>query len=99
MFTPKIIEDFRDYPYQRLISHKVQELHKELFIVDMHADSLLWNRDLLQKSDSGHVDVPRLIEGNVAIQTFAAVTKFPAGCFDLMTLKKHCRNATYMHLV
>jgi microsomal dipeptidase-like Zn-dependent dipeptidase len=38
---------------------------------------LLWNRDLLDLSDSGHVDVPRLIDGNVALQAFTVVTKTP----------------------
>lgn len=86
IFTLKIDQNFKNYPHENLVSKKIQDLHKELFIVDMHADSLLWNRNLLENVGRGHVDVPRLIEGNVAIQTFAAVTKFPFGCFDLMTL-------------
>jgi microsomal dipeptidase-like Zn-dependent dipeptidase len=32
----------------------------------MHADPLLWGRDLLKRASRGHVDLPRLIEGNVA---------------------------------
>jgi len=32
----------------------------------MHADSLLWKRDILERSVRGHVDVPRLIEGHYA---------------------------------
>jgi hypothetical protein len=47
------------------------------FIADLHADSLLWGRDLLKKSDYGHVDLPRLVSGNVALQVFAVVTKTP----------------------
>jgi len=54
-------------------------LHRRLTIVDLHADSLLWDRDLGQRSGRGHVDVPRLIEGNVAIQAFTVVTKSPRG--------------------
>ena len=50
-----------------------------LTIVDLHADSLLWGRDLGERSDRGHVDVPRLIEGNVAIEAFTVVTKTPRG--------------------
>ncbi len=46
-------------------------------MVDLHADSLLWGRDLLQRGDRGQVDVPRLIEGNVALQVLAASTKSP----------------------
>jgi len=62
-------------PY--LASERAVELHKKLLVADLHADSLLWNRDLLDRSDSGHVDVPRLIEGNVALQAFTVVTKTP----------------------
>ncbi|MEW6130025.1 MAG: dipeptidase [Acidobacteriota bacterium] len=58
-------------------SERAQELHKKLLVADLHADSLLWNRDLLERATYGHVDVPRLIEGNVAIQAFTIVTKTP----------------------
>lgn len=50
-----------------------------LFVADLHADTLLWQRDLLQEANHGHVDLPRLLRGNVALQVFAAVTKVPAG--------------------
>jgi len=64
-------------PYQ--ISEKARALHEKLFVADMHADSLLWNRNLLEKSERGQVDVPRLAEGNVALQAFTVVTKSPRG--------------------
>jgi membrane dipeptidase len=54
-------------------------LHKELTIADLHADSLLWGRDLLQRSTYGHVDIPRLADGNVALQIFSLPTKSPHG--------------------
>ncbi len=54
-------------------------LHKKLIIADMHSDSLLWDRNLLKRNSYGHVDVPRLIEGNVALQAFTMVTKLPKG--------------------
>lgn len=54
-------------------------LHKELTIVDLHADSLLWGRDLLERSAYGHIDIPRLADGNVALQTFSLPTKTPHG--------------------
>lgn len=60
-------------------SDAAQSLHKDLTVADLHADSLLWKRDLLERSDRGHVDVPRLIEGNVALQVFTTVTKSPQG--------------------
>jgi microsomal dipeptidase-like Zn-dependent dipeptidase len=53
------------------------ELHKKLFIADLHTDSLLWNRDLLVRNGRGHVDLPRLVDGNVALQAFTVVTKTP----------------------
>ncbi len=55
------------------------ELHRQLFVADLHADSLLWRRDLLRRSSSGHIDLPRLREANVALQVFAAVTQVPSG--------------------
>ena len=58
-------------------NERARALHETLGVVDLHADSLLWGRDLLQRGDRGHVDVPRLIEGNVALQVFAASTKSP----------------------
>src|SRR6516164_11730934 len=54
-------------------------LHEDLRIVDLHADALLWGRDLLKRNSRGAVDVPRLIEGNVALEVFTAVTKTPRG--------------------
>jgi len=61
------------------VSAEARALHDNLVIGDWHADTLLWNRDLLERGARGHVDLPRLIEGNVAIQVFTAVTKSPAG--------------------
>ena len=46
-------------------------------VADMHADTLLWKRDLLVRSDRGQVDVPRLIAGGYALQVFSSVTKTP----------------------
>ena len=62
-------------PY--LASERATELHKRLLVTDLHADSLLWDRDLLQRAARGHIDVPRLIDGNVALQSFTVVTKTP----------------------
>src|SRR5260370_17446299 len=53
------------------------KLHKELRIADLHADSLLWGRDLLERSTYGQVDIPRLADGNVALQVFSLPTKSP----------------------
>jgi len=64
-------------PYQ--VSTRAQRLHASLFVSDLHADSLLWNRDLARQSTWGHVDVPRLIAGGVALQAFTVVTQVPYG--------------------
>lgn len=57
----------------------VRAFHQTLTVVDLHADSLLWNRDLLSQSDYGHVDIPRLIQGGVALQAFTLVTASSGG--------------------
>lgn len=59
------------------IPANAKQLHQSLFIADLHSDSLLWNRNLAKKSIHGHVDIPRLIEGNVGLQVFSVVTKSP----------------------
>lgn len=60
-------------------SERAMRLHRDLTIADLHADSLLWGRDLLQRSTYGQVDIPRLVGGNVALQVFSLPTKSPHG--------------------
>jgi microsomal dipeptidase-like Zn-dependent dipeptidase len=78
--APRIAESrlnrvLRQPPYK--VSQPAQELHRQLIVADLHADSLLFGRNLLDRSSRGHVDVPRLRDGNVAIQAFTVVTKVP----------------------
>jgi microsomal dipeptidase-like Zn-dependent dipeptidase len=61
------------------VTQAAQEMHERLIIGDMHADTLLWDRDLTKRQTRGHVDLPRLAEGNVALQVFTTVTKSPSG--------------------
>lgn len=61
------------------VSSGTTSLHRDLWIADLHADSLLWSRDLLDEHRFGHVDVPRLRKGGVNLQTFSVVTKVPWG--------------------
>lgn len=56
---------------------ETRKLHASLQIADLHEDTLLWKRSLNERSDRGQVDLPRLIEGNVALQVFSSVTKTP----------------------
>lgn len=67
-----------DVPHAPL-SEAGRALHAKLQVADMHADPLLWKRDLTERIDHGHVDIPRLIEGNVALQVFSAPTQVPLG--------------------
>src|SRR5579871_1332774 len=67
----------RQPPYA--ISSRARGLMSGIPIVDLHADSLLWSRDLLRRRSRGQVDIPRLIEGHVALQAFTIVTKTPRG--------------------
>jgi microsomal dipeptidase-like Zn-dependent dipeptidase len=60
-------------------SERAQALFRSLRVVDLHADPLLWQRDLARRNSHGHVDLPRLLEGNVALQVFGIVTQSPRG--------------------
>lgn len=60
-------------------SERATRLLATAFAADLHADTLMWGRDLLRRGERGHVDIPRLIEGHVALQTFASFTKVPRG--------------------
>lgn len=62
-------------PYRA--SSRAVELHRSLTVVDLHADTLLWGRDIRRRASYGHLDVPRLVEGGVAIVGLAASTKVP----------------------
>lgn len=77
------------------VSSKTNQLHQSLFIADLHSDSLLWNRNLAKKSSYGHVDIPRLIEGNVALQVFSVVTKTPKN-LNLITNSDDTDNITLL---
>ena len=60
-------------------SPEALELHASLDIADLHADTLLWYRSLIERSDRGQVDLPRMIDGNMAVQMLTTVTKSPSG--------------------
>ena len=78
---PKMVEerinrvsDHKSYD----ISEDAKDLHDTLFIGDWHADSTLWDRNLSNENDYGHVDIPRLQRGNVSLQMFTTVSKSPS---------------------
>ncbi len=53
--------------------------HAGLFVADLHADSLLWGRDLRRRTRRGHLDLPRMRAGNLALAVFSIVTQVPRG--------------------
>jgi hypothetical protein len=61
------------------VSAQAKALHATIPVSDLHADPLLWNRDLVKDNDIGHVDVPRLREGGFALQVFSVVSASPRG--------------------
>ena len=60
-------------------SAEARRIHATLDVVDLHSDALLWDRSLLRRGAWGHVDLPRLTEGRVAVEGFTVVTKTPRG--------------------
>jgi microsomal dipeptidase-like Zn-dependent dipeptidase len=83
IIAPSIIDKMKNptvlkSPYK--VSNSAQKIYNSLpFIADMHCDALLWDRNLLDKKEYGHVDIPRMLEVNVSIQAFTIVTKSPKG--------------------
>jgi microsomal dipeptidase-like Zn-dependent dipeptidase len=76
----QLVERRRNRVHRRgpyIASPRALEVHRPLTVVDLHADSLLWGRDLGRRAGYGHVDVPRLVEGGVALVGFAASTHVP----------------------
>lgn len=67
------------HPAPYAASAQAQGVHQTLFVADLHDDALLWNRDLLTRYDRGHSDLPRQLEGHMALQVFSTVTKTPKG--------------------
>lgn len=61
------------------VSDQAAALHATLRVADLHADSLLFGRDLLRRAGYAHLDVPRMIEGRVALQVLAMAVKTPKG--------------------
>ena len=61
------------------VTPRARALHARLAVADLHADTLLWQRRLLDPAGRGQVDLPRLEAGNAALQVFSSVTKTPKG--------------------
>jgi len=50
---------------------------RNLFVADMHADTLLWKRSIAERSVLGHADLHRLVDVNVGLQIFMSVVEAP----------------------
>ncbi|MGF1757149.1 membrane dipeptidase [Photobacterium sagamiensis] len=62
-------------PYS--VSAETRDFHQQTFVADLHADPLLWGRDLRIRNRFGHIDIPRLVEGGIDLQVFGVVTQVP----------------------
>ena len=83
---------------------EAKAIHKESIIIDAHCDTILhaaprigayrWKqRSIIERSDEGHIDLPRLLEGGVTCQFFAIYVdavykpvKATARALELMTV-------------
>ena len=77
---PSILERSQNHtlqpgPYR--VSAEAEALHRTLLVADLHADTVLWGRNILAPSKAGHIDLPRLVEGNVGIQAFTVFSTIP----------------------
>ncbi|MBS0254508.1 MAG: dipeptidase [Proteobacteria bacterium] len=80
LLAPAILENSMnriDHKELIPVSAEARALHQTLQIVDLHSDTLLWQRDPLQNVGRGHEDLPRLAAGNVTLQLWSSVTKTP----------------------
>lgn len=82
-FAPAYVDDQFNSPLPHTpyrVSSDAKRIYSGLEgVADLHADALLWQRDLGAMNTRGHVDIPRLVAGKVALQVFGAVTKTPRG--------------------
>jgi microsomal dipeptidase-like Zn-dependent dipeptidase len=63
--------------------------HDGLLVADLHADTLLWRRGLVENNPDSQVDLARMAKGNLGLQVFTMATRVPlegrcihAGNFD-----------------
>jgi len=79
-------------------SHR--ELHATLFVADLHADTLMWRRNVLERGSWGHLDIPRMREGGVDLQVFTVVTKTPPERHqhEAVGRREHCVPAAGVNL-
>lgn len=79
VFVPGIIDRKMNTTVHPGAAPKIAWYDSIPFIADMHCDALLWDRNLLKRSSTGHVDITRMQEANEAFQVFTIVSKTPRG--------------------
>lgn len=51
--------------------------HDSLLVADLHADTLLWRRGLVEGNPDAQVDLTRMVKGNLGLQVFTMATRVP----------------------
>jgi hypothetical protein len=80
LIGPSILERTQNHILQSGRDHLfvgAGALHRTLLVADLHADSLLWECNLLSASKQGHIDLPRLVEGKAGIRGFTVFSTIP----------------------
>src|ERR1019366_5139470 len=80
LVVPSIVERQQNHILQSGPYHASAEAaapHRTLLVADLHADTLLWGRNLLEPSRAGSIDLPRMMAGNVGLQAFTVVSTVP----------------------
>lgn len=55
----------------------VQHVHDGLLVADLHADTFLWRRGLVENNPDSQVDLARMVKGNLGLQVFTIATQVP----------------------
>ena len=58
------------------VSPEALAIHRSALVIDLHLDSLLWQRDLRRDDAGGQADLPRLRRGGVDAAAFTIPTRF-----------------------
>jgi microsomal dipeptidase-like Zn-dependent dipeptidase len=79
-FVPRYIDQSKNVVALKVNNPEKQSWYDSIpFIADLHCDALLWDRNLSEEHNYGHVDLPRMLKANMAMQVFTIVSKTPKG--------------------
>jgi microsomal dipeptidase-like Zn-dependent dipeptidase len=79
-FVPRYIDQSKNVVALKVNNPEKQSWYDSIpFIADLHCDALLWDRNLSKEHSYGHVDLPRMLKANMAMQVFTIVSKTPKG--------------------